>query len=178
LKTTIEFFRVWRSETIEYLGGKCAKCGSTEKLEFDHINPEDKLLDLAHSWGMANKALLQAEIDKCQLLCHECHKKKTNQENSLRFKKDRSLCHGTTSQYTRYKCRCELCRKAYSDWKKIYLAKKGVTTGNDQYSLPVPHGSKRSYSRGCKCDLCRAANALYNGSCTKGIKLSSIERIV
>ena len=28
-----------RERYIQYLGGKCIDCGSTEKLEFDHVDP-------------------------------------------------------------------------------------------------------------------------------------------
>jgi 5-methylcytosine-specific restriction endonuclease McrA len=32
-----------RAAAIEKLGGKCSYCGSIEGLEFDHIDPDDKL---------------------------------------------------------------------------------------------------------------------------------------
>ena len=32
--------------------------------------------------------------------------------------------HGTLSMYTRGKCRCDLCRKAGTDWKREYLEKR------------------------------------------------------
>jgi len=56
----------------------CVKCGSKERLELDHINPEEKEWNPKHS--MCSKKLTEnfwKEIDKCQLLCYVCHKEKT-----------------------------------------------------------------------------------------------------
>lgn len=40
------YVRDWRQrrrvQLIELLGGKCVRCGSTNDLEFDHIDPETK----------------------------------------------------------------------------------------------------------------------------------------
>jgi 5-methylcytosine-specific restriction endonuclease McrA len=32
--------KVRRARLIELLGGQCVRCGSTDELEFDHIDPE------------------------------------------------------------------------------------------------------------------------------------------
>ena len=56
----------------------CVKCGSKERLELDHINPEEKEWNPKRS--MCSKNLTERfwkEIDKCQLLCYDCHKEKT-----------------------------------------------------------------------------------------------------
>ncbi len=69
---------------LEYLSNKCcAKCGETDPvvLEFDHINPSEKSFGIARaiSDGLAWQKIL-AEINKCQVLCANCHKKKTARE--------------------------------------------------------------------------------------------------
>lgn len=61
----------------------CIKCGAKGKLELDHINPEEKEWNPKRS--MCSKKLSERfwnEIDKCQLLCYDCHKEKT--KKSLR----------------------------------------------------------------------------------------------
>lgn len=73
-----------REKMANYLIGKsCSLCGNTDPrvLEFDHINPHEKSFAIAfgissvYSW---NKML--AEIEKCQILCANCHKIKTAKE--------------------------------------------------------------------------------------------------
>jgi 5-methylcytosine-specific restriction endonuclease McrA len=53
----------------------CELCGYRKHpsaLQFDHINPEDKLMSVskAHSWGL--KETLE-EMSKCRVLCANCH---------------------------------------------------------------------------------------------------------
>lgn len=63
-------------EAIKYLGGKCNKCGGSfhpAVYEFHHRNPQEKDRDpskmLQLSWTR-----LQEELDKCDLLCANCHR--------------------------------------------------------------------------------------------------------
>ena len=57
---------------ILMLGGECIQCGSEELLEFDHINPDEKLFNIADGLARRWESILE-EIEKCQLLCRECH---------------------------------------------------------------------------------------------------------
>ena len=68
-----------RAHCIEYLGGKCVVCGTTHNLQFDHIKREGKKYSIASklSYKFDN---LKEELDKCQLLCVDCHKVKTKSE--------------------------------------------------------------------------------------------------
>ena len=63
-----------RSLGIKILGGKCEACGATTALEVDHVNPDTKVSHRIWSWSW-NRIL--RELAKCQLLCHDCHLKKT-----------------------------------------------------------------------------------------------------
>ena len=66
-----------RQMAIEYKGGKCIACGYNayiEALEFHHINSNGKDFSIsskgyARSWERVKK-----EIDKCVLLCANCHR--------------------------------------------------------------------------------------------------------
>lgn len=65
-------------ELIEYKGGKCEICGydkNISALEFHHINPSEKKIQL-DSRHLSNTSIekLREEIDKCMLLCSNCHK--------------------------------------------------------------------------------------------------------
>jgi len=68
-----------KSYCIEYLGGKCVKCGTTHNLQFDHIKREGKKYEITRklTYKFDN---IKEELDKCQLLCAPCHLDKTAKE--------------------------------------------------------------------------------------------------
>lgn len=61
----------------------CMVCGEKDPvvLEFDHRNREDKKFELANAsqLGMSLKNLFK-EIEKCDVLCANCHRRKTAQQ--------------------------------------------------------------------------------------------------
>ena len=65
-----------RQKIKDYLGGKCVGCGTTENLQFDHIDRKQKKFTISKNVCMAWDKLT-AEADKCQLLCKNCHELKT-----------------------------------------------------------------------------------------------------
>jgi 5-methylcytosine-specific restriction endonuclease McrA len=64
---------------IEYLGGKCVKCGDIHNLQFDHIKREGKKYEISRRVHQ-DFIILKEELDKCQLLCPLCHLDKTASE--------------------------------------------------------------------------------------------------
>ena len=68
-----------RAICLEYLGGKCVKCGTTHNLQFDHIKREGKKYEITRRLSN-NLNNLKEELDKCQLLCYTCHLEKTAKE--------------------------------------------------------------------------------------------------
>lgn len=78
-----EYQRQWMKKRRDsYFKDKsCAHCRSTENLELDHINAEDKLINPANLWSMSDSNPRKiAELAKCQVLCHSCHLKKTYEQ--------------------------------------------------------------------------------------------------
>jgi 5-methylcytosine-specific restriction endonuclease McrA len=71
-----------RGKVLEYLGGQCTACQSTDNLEIDHVDPATKSFSIGevitHSW-----AKIEPELKKCQLLCTSCHSKKSETDGSL-----------------------------------------------------------------------------------------------
>ncbi len=70
----------FKQKAIKYLDSKCKLCGYNkciQALEFHHINPEEKEFkpaDMArYSWKKVQK-----ELDKCVLLCANCHREVHN----------------------------------------------------------------------------------------------------
>ena len=68
-----------RAYCREYLGGKCVVCGTTHNLQFDHIKREEKKYNITEKLTIKFDNLKE-ELDKCQLLCVDCHLEKTAKE--------------------------------------------------------------------------------------------------
>lgn len=62
------------------LGRPCADCGGSFHpcaMDFDHRDPETKAFTIACSMSRVRAAIL-AEIDKCDLVCANCHRVRTH----------------------------------------------------------------------------------------------------
>ena len=73
-------------ELIEYKGGKCECCGYNQNyaaLDFHHVHPEEKEFQL-DSRHLSNTHIdkLKKEVDKCVLLCANCHRESHHPEYS------------------------------------------------------------------------------------------------
>ena len=74
-RDTLSYRRKVKNQIIEYKGGKCEICGYNkciEALEFHHLNPQEK--DFNISGGTKSFKSLKPEIDKCILVCANCHR--------------------------------------------------------------------------------------------------------
>ena len=66
--------RKTKLKAIEYKGGKCIVCGynkSIRALQFHHLDPTQK--DFGISGTTKSFEKLKPELDKCVLLCANCH---------------------------------------------------------------------------------------------------------
>ncbi len=119
-----------KAYAMRKLGEVCANCGTNEELQFDHIEP----LNDANAYRVAqmftfSRAKLDAELEKCQLLCVPCHK----QKSAYIDREHASLRHGTLSAY-RY-CKCTECKRAKSEHNK--RARTSVVEGGSHKSMVV-----------------------------------------
>jgi 5-methylcytosine-specific restriction endonuclease McrA len=76
-----------------FLDKYCVKCGSIDDLEIDHIDSSTKISNSIWSWSAVRR---DAELAKCQVLCHKCHWEKT-----LEFDRHKTS-HGTGHMYQIY----------------------------------------------------------------------------
>ncbi len=123
-----EYQRQWmadrRKASLASLGDACVKCGSSEKLELDHINPKEKVTHRIVSWTREKQV---GELKKCQLLCERCHREKTTEEirkhPNERGEYECSKCHAfyppdgfhkTHSRILGISNACKICRNAQS----------------------------------------------------------------
>lgn len=102
-----EYAREWvaRRRAEFFADKRCVRCGSTDNLTLDHIDPRLKISHNIWSWSAERRT---AEIAKCQVLCVSCHKTKTAFERGYRMR------HGAAAMYNVHGCRCDKCRA----WKK------------------------------------------------------------
>ena len=100
-----DYQRQWiaKRRAAFFNGKHCGKCKSDDRLELDHIDSRSKARISDHSIWSWSEARREAEISKCQILCHECHLKKT-----IEFDLHRTS-HGKLWMYTKHKCRCDIC---------------------------------------------------------------------
>ena len=73
--------RELQARLIEYMRDKsCIRCGEADirVLEFDHIDPTTKRLSIARALTYGKPwEYISEEMQKCQILCANCHKKRT-----------------------------------------------------------------------------------------------------
>lgn len=72
----------WRQKqknlAIDYKGGKCVECGYNKcnsALEFHHTDPNEKDFTISSNKNLSFKKI-KKELDKCILLCSNCHREK------------------------------------------------------------------------------------------------------
>lgn len=117
-----------KKKAVEYKGGKCQRCPydkSVAALDFHHTEPEHKDFAISKNGHTRSWERLKKELDKCILLCANCHReehaKEYEQKKELQKERKRKyagLVHGTRNGYQHYKCRCELCKKANNEHSK------------------------------------------------------------
>ena len=64
-------------EEMQRRGGKCAKCGFSDirALDWHHLDPNDKVNSISEMVrDRVSMDKLQAELDKCELICANCHR--------------------------------------------------------------------------------------------------------
>ena len=137
-----------RNKAIEFLGGKCVCCETNENLEFDHINRTEKTINIAKLWGIKEQTFWQ-EIEKCQLLCTECHRNKSIKERGLKKAKG---VHGSITNYTHHGCRCKKCTKAQTQRIQNIRKKRSIKENKHckKCNKLLDHRNKTGYCRNHK----------------------------
>lgn len=101
--------------------GPCYRCGTWERLEVDHIDRTQKVHHAVWSWSQKRR---DAELAKCQVLCHDCHRAKTLSSGDHLPRVPRAqntpFQHGTLHGYTKWQCRCAACTEAKRTSHKLY----------------------------------------------------------
>lgn len=70
-----EYGQILKQKSVDYLGGKCKKCGYNRcirSLQFHHRDPSQKDFTISKHKCL-NWIDTKKELDKCDLLCANCH---------------------------------------------------------------------------------------------------------
>lgn len=88
-KSTYNRAKLYQLYLYKYLHENgCKTCGEKNPivLDFDHINPSNKLFNIADSPRKQSWKKVLEEISKCQVLCANCHRIKTvKEQNNIRI---------------------------------------------------------------------------------------------
>ena len=156
-----------KEKCLAYKGGKCELCGyskSKRALTFHHMNSTEKEFGIAGSHCRKWEDI-KAELDKCQLLCMNCHMEEHEKLDSKQFnlaaanKKFLNKCNGCNLQKKiQTNGLCKKCSSAPSKprwadkivWpSKEELEKMVWTTPSSKLALQLGIGDKAIQKR-CK----------------------------
>ena len=87
--TQTEWLKRRKQKFVQYKGGTCEKCGYDKHhaaLEFHHIDPSTKVLEVAAMVRTYGLEKIQEEIDKCILICSNCHRILHHEERQAKKK--------------------------------------------------------------------------------------------
>ena len=68
--------RALKQKAVDYKGGKCLTCGydrCNSALDFHHLDPNEKDFGIASNGKTRSWDKVKSELDKCVLLCRNCH---------------------------------------------------------------------------------------------------------
>jgi hypothetical protein len=69
--------RVVKVKAVEMKGGKCERCGYSkciDALDFHHRSKDEKEFSISDGGHSRSWERVKAEIEKCELLCANCHR--------------------------------------------------------------------------------------------------------
>ena len=70
-KQVLEWYKDYKSNL------KCSQCNENHPscLEFHHLDPKNKKFNIGNSYAKYSKETILEEMNKCIILCSNCHKK-------------------------------------------------------------------------------------------------------
>ena len=110
-----------KEEAVEYLGGKCKRCNFNElesALIFHHLDPFDKQYEIS-TYMSRGVRWLKPELDKCVLLCKNCHEVVHATKDSNYFNLNR-YCFGTNNTNFKTIDYCKTIDKCTEDPWEIF----------------------------------------------------------
>jgi predicted HNH restriction endonuclease len=77
IKAVAKRRRTLKNKAIAYMGGQCKVCGYNKypgALDLHHIDPSLKSFEIGYKGYTRSWETVRAELDKCVLVCANCHR--------------------------------------------------------------------------------------------------------
>jgi len=111
-----------KKRMINYKGGKCLKCGynkSYRALDFHHRNKDEKLFNFSGSHCYKWEKI-QLELDKCDILCSNCHRETEEMEDlKNKNKEEIVLKYFSISESATKERVCPSCNKIFHQKRNL-----------------------------------------------------------
>ena len=111
--------RAWsrKLELVLMKGGKCSNCGYNKNLaalEFHHVEPDKKSfqLDARHLSNTSMNKIIN-EVEKCVLLCSNCHRELHHEEQTLNELMKKDFSNKSVLSTQKKQSVCEFCGKEF-----------------------------------------------------------------
>lgn len=132
-----------------------------------------------------NEDAMDDRLENYQILSLSEHATKTLTGRISPFNGvERGWQHATMYGFMKKKCKCDECeeaKKSYYRTRNKSRREQSVDESRDSrgpYGQEADHGSKLSYTRGCRCEQCRRANAIVEKARRKGECLPGTREII
>ena len=129
-----------KCEYILAHGGKCAICGYNKNIaaiEFHHLNPQEKEFQIdARKFANCELSKLEKELDKCIIVCSNCHRELHNKDLDLKLVQKLTETVDKNSFNNKFGQECPVCGKRFlkSTGKKFCSAEcRKKALGMDKY---------------------------------------------
>lgn len=127
IKSEWSYVNKWakKIKAINYLGGKCIKCGETDifKLQFHHKDnkTKDRIYDNTKAYQSFQRwSIIEKELNKCVLLCGNCHiEEHYDYELKNRDRKNKEILLEFKNIFKCEKCGYDKCNKVLEFHHKV-----------------------------------------------------------
>lgn len=184
MSRSLETSKKWKRETRKrrrdawmLSNGPCRRCGGSDRLQLDHINPRAKVSHDIWLWGKERR---EAELTKCQVLCTPCHAKKTRPSQQAAGKKRRGMKQERNVFAEIVQVTCARCSKSFTRKAALerFAAKHRV---EGPFCGAVCRGSacgKRAWQKRYASPQVRKLHAKIIKLGRQGLPMAQIQRLV
>lgn len=125
-------------KAIEFKGGKCLKCGYNNPASLDFHHLHNKKSDLSLLWSRCAKwERIKEEIEKCELLCANCHRERhCSPKFEFEFDHESLLKNRKRKLEARTEAICINCNKKFHTCRNSKFCSRRCRYSHNQRKIP------------------------------------------